>query len=407
MDFFIKFAKGYVEVEVTGFAINRFLNLCTTKKIKLWDLKFIGSKLYCSTSIKSFYLMKSLGKKSGCKVRIKKKKGIPFLSFRYRKRKILLYGTLFFLFTIYFLSSFIWYIDISGNEHISNYQLIEVLEKENAKVGYFKAGIDNIELEKVLQKAFPTITWVSVFQEGTTLVVQVSESLEQTLDDKESKPTSIYAKKDGVVVYTKTSKGTQVVNIGDVVKEGDLLVSGEIFLKEDENGKQYNYVEAISEVRANTTYNFEYTIEKNKIIEHKSGKNKKNYKLYLFGKTYDFFKKKINYEFFDKTTERTQLRLSEKYLLPIVIVKENYEELIITKKPKTEKEILEESEVELNKIITGKFDTDVDIISKEINLKKTSQNIVVYSIIGVTENIAVGKPIDIKIIEPIEQDYGE
>ncbi|MFV0519350.1 MAG: sporulation protein YqfD [Lachnospirales bacterium] len=396
---FFKFLKGYVEIEVKGFAINRFLNLCTTKNIKLWDIQFLDSKILCSIKIRDFYTLKGIGKKSGCDVKIKGKKGIPFISFRYRKRRILKYGIVFFIFTIYFLSSFVWYIDISGNEHINNYEIIDILKANNAKVGGLKNKVDSVNLEKAIQKSFPSVAWISIFQEGTTLFVQISESIEQTANIKEDIPSNLYAKKDGVIVYTKTSKGKQVVTIGDVVKEGDLLVTGEIFLKEDEEGKHYNYIKAISEIRANTTYDFKYNLEKNKIIETPTGERKNNFKLYFFGKTIDGFKSKVNYDYYKKNTQRYQLKLSEKYILPIVIIKEVYEELDVKTKLKTDEELKEESEILLNNIINSKFDSDVDIISKEINIKKTSQNIVVYSIIGVNENISIEKPIEVKNIE--------
>ncbi len=387
MEFTLNFLRGYICVEVTGFSIHRFLNLCANKKVFLWDIQYRNSKMYCCTYIKNFYVMGKLCKKTGCKIKIAKKVGLPFISFRYRKRKILAFGSFVFIGIIYFLSTFIWYIDISGSDTINNYEILQVLEYNGVKVGKLKKRVVAEQLEKEIQKNFPTITWVSVYKEGTTLVVKMSESIKNNFVIEEDVPTHIIAKKEGVVVYTKTSKGKQEVVIGDVVKKGDILVSGEIFLNEDEKGKHYTYVRAISEIRGETTYNFDFNIDKKLIIKTKTGKSKTNHKISIFGKTYDFFNYKIKYENYDKNTYRTQLKLSDKYRLPIVIIKEEYLENEVSERFKTDEEIEKESEQILNNLINSKLNIDVDILNKEINVKKTSQNIEVYSIIYVIENI--------------------
>ncbi|MFV0440655.1 MAG: sporulation protein YqfD [Lachnospirales bacterium] len=405
MRFIFNFVKGYVEVEVLGYAINRFLNLCNNKEIPLWNVNNYGSKLICSTSIKGFYLMRGFGRKTGCKVRIKGKTGIPFLMHRYRKRKILLFGCLFFLFTINFLSRFIWNIEIEGNTTINNYEVIEVLKENDIYIGKYNNEFNMEELEKIVQKNFPKITWVSIYTEGTTLKIDVSEAIEKEINLTEDIPSNIVAKKDGVIYYTKTSKGKQVVTIGDVVSKGDILVTGKIELNEDENGKNYSYVKAVSEVRAKTVYDFYYTIDDKVYIEEETGNLKNDYSIYFFGKNYDILKRNINYENFNKTTKRVQLKLSEKYTFPIVITKSSYKELKITTKEKNEEEIKAESNEMLNNLIYSNFDIDADVVEKTINIKKTSQNIEVYSIIYVVENIAEEKVIDYD--EVIEKEVNE
>ncbi len=396
MEFIFNFFKGFISIEITGFSVTRFLNLCSNKNIFLWDIKYCGSKVFCKTYIKNFYSMHIIAKKTGCKIKVEKKTGLPFLSFKYRKRKILFFGSVVFVATVYLLSTYIWYIDISGTTTINDFEIIDVLNLNNVYVGKSNKKIDTKQLEKELQKEFPTITWVSIYKKGTTLNIDISESISKEFEIAEEKFSHIVAKKEGVVVYTKTSKGDQLVNIGDVVKKGEVLVSGEILLSEDANGKNYRYIDSISEIYAETMYDFNFEIDKNLIIKNPTGKTKSNFKINLLNKTYDFFKPNVKYDNYDKITYRTQLKLSEKYLLPIVIIKEEYIENNVTKRLKTDKEIKEESETIVNNIVNSKLKIGVDIINKEINLKKTSQNIEVYSIIYVIENIG-----EKEIFEPV------
>ena len=80
---------GYVRIEIEGYYIEKFINICTNKKILIWNLKRQnGVKLYLNIGINDFKRISKLAKKTNCKVRILKKRGIPFLLHRYKKRKL-------------------------------------------------------------------------------------------------------------------------------------------------------------------------------------------------------------------------------------------------------------------------------------------------------------------------------
>ena len=77
----IKILLGYVKIEVEGYYIERFINLCTNRKIFVWNLKReSGVKLFLNIGIKDFKKISDIVKRTKCKVRIKEKKGFP--SFR-------------------------------------------------------------------------------------------------------------------------------------------------------------------------------------------------------------------------------------------------------------------------------------------------------------------------------------
>ena len=79
---------GYIRITVEGYFIERFINLCLKKGILLWNNKRKKSTLLeVNVSIKDFREVVEIAKKSQCKVKIKQKKGLPFLFHKYRKRK--------------------------------------------------------------------------------------------------------------------------------------------------------------------------------------------------------------------------------------------------------------------------------------------------------------------------------
>lgn len=87
----LNYILGYVRITVEGYYIERFINICRNNKIIIWNLKRNKSvQLNLNIGIKDFKEIKKIAKKTKCKVKIIKKKGLPFLFNRYKKRKIFL-----------------------------------------------------------------------------------------------------------------------------------------------------------------------------------------------------------------------------------------------------------------------------------------------------------------------------
>ena len=82
--------KGYVNISVCGFFVERFLNLALKDDIKLWNLKRdVDLEVKASVSIFDYKKLVKIAKKTGCKISIVKKVGIPFLLLKYNKGLIL------------------------------------------------------------------------------------------------------------------------------------------------------------------------------------------------------------------------------------------------------------------------------------------------------------------------------
>ena len=99
---------GYVTIDIEGYFMERFINLCNSQKIFLWNLQRTNStSMKVNMNIRDFKKIKEIAKKTKCRVKIKTKKGIPFLLHRYKKRKIFALFFLLVLITILALSNFI------------------------------------------------------------------------------------------------------------------------------------------------------------------------------------------------------------------------------------------------------------------------------------------------------------
>ena len=137
----VNYLSGFVDIVVEGYYIERFINICNNKKIFLWNLKRDKDTiLYARVSIKDFKKLKNVCKKSQCKMKINRKKGVPFILNKYKKRKIFVGLLIFIIVGIIALSNFIWNIEVTGNDKIERDEILKVVEErtdlklENLKI---------------------------------------------------------------------------------------------------------------------------------------------------------------------------------------------------------------------------------------------------------------------------------
>lgn len=126
---------GYVTIEIEGYYIERFMNICNSQKIFLWNLKRPKTTIMkANIAIHDFKKLKTIVKKTKCKIKINHKKGLPFFFHRYQKRKIFLLFFLVVIMGIIALSNFIWNIEIIGIDKIDGQEIKQLLEENNFKI---------------------------------------------------------------------------------------------------------------------------------------------------------------------------------------------------------------------------------------------------------------------------------
>ena len=115
----LRYLSGYVCVELTGYATERFLNLCTNHDINLWNMDHKEDTYTFCMSLEDFRKIRPMVKKTRTKIRITKRCGLPFFLYRYRKRKMFLLGLLLCVGIVYAFSCYVWNIEICGNSTLS------------------------------------------------------------------------------------------------------------------------------------------------------------------------------------------------------------------------------------------------------------------------------------------------
>ena len=110
----IRFLCGYVVFTVKGSVPEVFINKATKSGVRLFNIKKQKEFLYCSVIASEYFALRRIAKQSCVKLKIKNKCGFPFFVRLYKKRKGIFVGIICFGLTLYFLSLYVWSIDING-----------------------------------------------------------------------------------------------------------------------------------------------------------------------------------------------------------------------------------------------------------------------------------------------------
>ncbi len=319
------YIRGYVIIVVEGYFLEKFVNICTRRHILLFDIsRQKNSKMTLKVSIKGFRMLRPIAKKTGCRVRILKKHGLPFLINRYRGRKTFLLGAALFVVLFYIMTSFVWTIEITGNEKIETQLIIEKLASMGVKPGVLKYRINSEKVADRIIMDVNGLSYVSVVVRGTKVKVEVAEGVDVPPMVPLSEPCDIVAGKDGVIKSIVVKAGQAAVKEGDTVKKGQILVSGNVPIKNMENNPRM--VHAIGNILARTWYESTQPVELRVVEKIRTGRKKDNISLFLFSKKINLFNKKVSYSNYERVETEKFLSIGENLVLPFGAVIETYYE---------------------------------------------------------------------------------
>lgn len=395
------YLRGYVIIKVEGLTLERFLNLATTSDIYLWDIKRLDNlTLEVKVSIEGFKALKKIVKKVGCKVELVDKKGIPFILYRLKYRKMLGFGLIIFLSIILFLSSLIWSIDIIGNEQTSRDDITEILDREDIKTGRIKYKIDTDYLKRLLLNEFDNFSFLSVEIKGTKLIIEVKE--QDLLPEKieGDNPCNIVAGKKGVIVKTIAKNGKSVVQKGDIVNEGQTLITGKISdgydedLTSDEDLKEDIYVHAEGEVLAKTIYSYRLDESIVKTVEEETGEVYERSRIKIGEKEVQFSKGEI--PFINYVEEVREVKLFGNSLdLPFKFLIYKYKEIELEEVKQNMEFLKQTAYIKAIEELNKQLPKDVEIVSKDVKYDIEGDVLYTQIIIEAIEDIGVKQIIDI------------
>lgn len=223
------FCRGYVILQIEGAAIARFLRRLAQSGVRVLRLREIEpGKVRCEIDCRSFFKLHRLRKGLPIRIHIVRKKGLPFLLRRLKRRPVLWIGTLLVLIALFLASQRIILIRIEGNERITDETILTLLKEHGLFVGAKPKGAVLITAANDLSASIPEAAWIGLDREGVTLKVSVVEAIPASEKRVGDVPSDLVADRDGVVTEITVLRGQARVKVGDRVRAGNVLISGTV-----------------------------------------------------------------------------------------------------------------------------------------------------------------------------------
>ncbi|MGN0352197.1 MAG: sporulation protein YqfD [Roseburia sp.] len=391
----MKYTNGYLQVFLTGYAPERFLNLCSNHDILIWNLTPEENGYRFFMTIRGFRQLKPILKKTKTVIKIEKRVGLPFILFRYRKRKIFPVGMLVFLGLLYWMSGYIWKIEVTGNSYLSEEVVLEFLEEQNCGFGTRKNTIHCEELEAKLRNEYGEVIWTSAQIYGTKLTISIQENLlpEDSYEPAEEEISDIVAAKSGTIVKIITRNGTPLVKVGDVVEKGTTLISGRVEVLNDAGEiAEYLYKTADADVLAQVSYDYEDTIPIQYEEKIYTGQFKNSYSIRIGNRriSQPFFQ--VPYKQKNVLTDTYQLHFTDNFYLPVFLEKNCYQEYVVEEKEHSKSEAKQIAIDHLKIYLANLREKGVQIISENVMIDKEKNSYRVKGIIETYESIVSYEP---------------
>jgi similar to stage IV sporulation protein len=251
------YINGFYIIEMHGYMMEKLLNILHIHKIYAWDIKKDkNGALRLKLMRGSLEKFLSLSKHFKVDVKVISKHGLPYFLQRMLRKKGFVIGCMILIASFFFLSSLILKIEIPVEYSMQKQQIMTALSEVGLKAGLIKYTIDYDEVKRQFLINNPDYTYISITLQGTKAKVDLYSAVKSQEIYDYSKPADIIASKDGEVTKILTIRGTALVKQGDIVKRGDVLISGNEHMLVG-NSETYVYQCATGSIMAKVKYNFE------------------------------------------------------------------------------------------------------------------------------------------------------
>ncbi len=385
------YLAGYVIIRVKGAALEKFINMANQRGIRLWGIRrATEDMLFIRAGIGGFKAMRPIARKVHCQIRIVRRRGLPFFILALRRRKLLLAGIFLFLFTIYMLSSYIWFIDVVGTKQIPAARIREVAREAGLRVGVPRSAVVKETIEKRLLTTLDQLAWAGVDLKGTRVVIEVSEK--RLPDPEKYSPAHLVARRDGLITSIILFSGQPMVQVGDTVHRGQVLVSGIVApwaarQQETQTAPEHRpgsppgghipmnpiaqaggffYVRAEAVVEARMWYEREVRVPLAEQVFRRTGRSRDVSGIVAGGKTIWLGGRVPPFRKFDRQTTTSRLFINRKVPLPVELKRVTYYEMELIQRVRTREEALQEAIDRAKRLVEKEVRGDAVRIAEQV-----------------------------------------
>jgi similar to stage IV sporulation protein len=369
-----KYKRGTITIEIQSHIPEKFINLLWKNGVQIKNIRKESiTTMLMDISLRDYSSVEEVAQKTKTKIKVIGRKGFAFFLIKMRRRTALVGGGVVFVFILYYLSGFIWKIDIETENNLSPYEIRQQLTTFGIMPGVKKNKIDVYKLQENMIKSNENVMYFKARIEGARLYVSAVEKVTPPKVVQDNTPSNLVAKKDGQIVRVFTSAGSPAVKTGDTVKAGQVVVKGE----QGKVGSTY-VVHAKGNVIAKTFYEEIKTVTIKGVKKERTGNEIENTYIKILGKKL-YIKNSLNkFKSYDKIEENDNFFKKEIYYE----VKETTYNLNL-------EEVVKTTSDELYEKILQSLDKSVAIKDKKVESQLEGDNCRVRVLIIAEEDIAV------------------
>ncbi|GAB6169644.1 sporulation protein YqfD [Clostridium carnis] len=355
------FKPGIIVVEINILSPERVLNILWNENVKILNVKRVDiATIRVKIYYDDYYKTREIVKSQRGKMKIVGSGGFLFFLGRLKRRGALVIGGMLFLAIIFYLSTYVWRIEIETKKNVSPYEVRQQLYKIGVKPGMKKKDIDGKTIEKKIEDINSDILWLRARVEGSTLKIFIEEKVNPP-KEVTKKFGNLASKMEGEISRIYAFSGRAKVKVGDIVKPGDIVIEG-INGKEEEPYEE----EPSGVVMANTFYEKSMKVKIQGTELQRSGRKDSDIYISLFDKKI-YLKKAIkDFKEYDRIEESgkvfNKVLYFERTEIPVKLTEEEGVKNAVKELTESLRNDLTREAKVLDKIIKTKTDTDGDII---------------------------------------------
>lgn len=263
--------ESYYKLEISGKDVKRFIRTLYKMNICFEEIDFSNKVCYVKVDSKNYEKIMNI--KTSYSIKTINLYGLKKWGYIIKKNLIFLLFSFLGILLLYFLSNIIFDIEIIHSDTNIRNILSTELDKYEIKKYHFVKNYDYIQeiKEAILNNHKEDIEWLELERVGTTYRIRVDKRIINNITEK-NELRHVVAKKSGIIMRIIAEKGEVVKKVTDYVREGDIIISGDIHKNEEivdhtsATGKVYAEVWYKAKVEMPINYKEEITTGKNKNV---------------------------------------------------------------------------------------------------------------------------------------------
>lgn len=224
--FFEQFG-GVITVSLQGRHPERLINMALSRGIYIWNIKPVNEKMVFEIRSSGYEALRTIATENGYQLSIVSKHGLPVYKSILKRRVGFMLGGLFFIASLYVIASFVWFVEVTGNERITDERILSATARYGIHQGAPKWSFSRSRVEEQVLRDIGDLSYIKIDIRGVKAHIEVVEKI--VIPQEEiSGPSDMVAARNGVVEEILVLDGQARVQEGQPVTQGDILISGNV-----------------------------------------------------------------------------------------------------------------------------------------------------------------------------------